>query len=282
MADYRLKGHEKFTLREGWLNKGLLGVNKDSRIFSGVEGADKLGVGANMVKSIRYWMQVFNLIEENKKLGTLLTPLGKIILENDPYFEEKFTLWLMHSNISQNASRATTWYLFFNRCEASEFSKDDLREVLKKELIKYIESDKVSESSIKDDIDVLLNMYSKENINDDPEDKKNSPLSILGLIKKDGDVYIKQQPELRKFDEWVVLYELSSMFENEQSLSIDVVADKLEKIYSLSKVTVNMFLDKLENEDYIDINRTAGLDVIYQKNIGNQITVVEEYYKQHK
>ena len=29
----RLQGHEKFALREGWINKGLMLIPKDSSIF---------------------------------------------------------------------------------------------------------------------------------------------------------------------------------------------------------------------------------------------------------
>ena len=51
---YRFKGHESFILREGWLNKGLFEIEKDAKVFSENYGADELGVGPNMAKSIRY------------------------------------------------------------------------------------------------------------------------------------------------------------------------------------------------------------------------------------
>lgn len=38
------------------------------KVFSGNDGPDSLGVGNNMVKSIRYWMQAFDLIEESQKM----------------------------------------------------------------------------------------------------------------------------------------------------------------------------------------------------------------------
>ena len=52
---YRFKGHESFILREGWLNKGLFEIEKNAKVFSENYGADELGVGPNMAKSIRYW-----------------------------------------------------------------------------------------------------------------------------------------------------------------------------------------------------------------------------------
>ena len=48
MAAIRLKGHEKFHLREGWIAKGLYGVSANPRVFSGSDGTDQLGVGTNI------------------------------------------------------------------------------------------------------------------------------------------------------------------------------------------------------------------------------------------
>lgn len=44
----KLKGHETFALREGWLNKGLAKVDANPKVFSENYGADALGVGSNI------------------------------------------------------------------------------------------------------------------------------------------------------------------------------------------------------------------------------------------
>lgn len=90
MAAIRLKGHEKFHLREGWIAKGLYGVSANPRVFSGSDGTDQLGVGTNMVKSIKYWMLAMGLIKEGQKNGAELTDLGKMILKYDPFLEDAF------------------------------------------------------------------------------------------------------------------------------------------------------------------------------------------------
>lgn len=280
---YRVSGHEKFPLREGWITKALLNVPNDNRLFSGVEGADKLGVGANMVKAIRYYMQVFNLVEESSAKGTILTPIGRTILREDVYLEDIFTLWVLHSNLAKNKETAAVWHVFFMECRVDEFKEIEMIDLLKRELFKLLETDATREGVIKDSIDVLLNMYSKNKEVNDPEDKNNSPLSTLGLIKKDKDTYFNQQPDLRKVSEWVILYEISTMFQHgEVTKSIDEIADEIGNIYNLSKVTVNGYLDKLENMNYIKVNRTAGLDVVYPINLKNPIEIIDEYYIQHK
>lgn len=278
MAAIRLKGHEKFHLREGWIAKGLYGVSANPRVFSGSDGTDQLGVGTNMVKSIKYWMLAMGLIKEGQKNGAELTDLGKMILKYDPFLEDDLSLWLLHSYISKNNFRSTVWYLFFNKCQAEEFTKEELYTVLRKELISYAETDLFPESSLKDDIDVLLNMYSKDTKNDDPEDKNKCPLASLKLIKKEGDVYYRQQPDMRHFRDEIILYELGNIFEEESSIGIDYVAELAANIYHLSRVAINTILDRLDNAGYITVNRTAGLDEIYPNKKISVKKIIEDYY----
>lgn len=278
MAAIRLKGHEKFHLREGWIAKGLYGVSANPRVFSGSDGTDQLGVGTNMVKSIKYWMLAMGLIKEGQKNGAELTDLGKMILKYDPFLEDDLSLWLLHSYIAKNNFRSTMWYLFFNKCQAEEFTKEELYTVLRKELISYAETDSFPESSLKDDIDVLLNMYSKDTKNDDPEDKNKCPLASLKLIKKEGDVYYRQQPDMRHFRDEIILYELGNIFEEESSIGIDYVAELAANIYHLSRVAINTILDRLDNAGYITVNRTAGLDEIYPNKKISVKKIIEDYY----
>ena len=61
----RLKGHETFILREGWLAKGLKAVSDNPKVFSEYAGADALGVGTNMAKAIRYWLRAGGVTAES-------------------------------------------------------------------------------------------------------------------------------------------------------------------------------------------------------------------------
>lgn len=280
MTEYKIKGHEKFPLRDGWLTKGMQAVREPSRIFTSDEGPDVLGVGTNMVKSIRYWMQAFGLITENVKTGSELSELGQLVLKYDEFIEDPFTVWILQSNISQNSKRATTWYLYFNACEAEEFHKDEVFEILKKELISFIGTDTFPDSSLKDDIDVLLNMYSKTNDFDDPEDKNRSPLASLGLLRKDKDLYIRKQPDLRMFSPYIILYEISGLIGTDVSISIDTISKHAKNLFQINRVSLNNYLDYLENAGFIKVDRTAGLDVIYPVGaMKSQKEIIEDYYQ---
>lgn len=281
----RLQGHEKFALREGWLNKGLIMVQNNPTIFQGKEGPDLLGIGSNMVKSLRYWLKAFGLIEESSNKGAVLTDMGKLILENDPYFEDIFTIWLLHSYIAKNVTDATSWYMFFNRVDTEDLEKDEIEAILIREIRKYAIGVTFSEKSVRNDIDVLLNMYSKTKEKVDPEDKNNSPLSQLGLVKNTNGRYSKTRPDRRKVSEWNILYELSLVLQERDSISIeDVISGEngLAKIYHFTAVAANEYLDKLDAYGFIRVNRTAGLDVIYKAKDFSVKSVVEEYYKKQR
>lgn len=263
-VEYRLKGHEKFPLREGWIGKGLESLCKDPRLFSGKKAADELGVGSNMVKAIRYWLRVFGLITDHR--GIALTELGKVILERDPDLEQMFTLWLLHMQIADCAQQATTWYLFFHHNRMSTFQKEDLFEVLKKELLAYAQIDSFTEGSLKDDIDVLLGMYGRSQKDDDPEDKVLSPFSRLGLLRKGEQGFEKQIPRLRDMDERLLLLKLYRLFEKqngEGSVNMETITRWAEEVFYLPKLYVHQMLEKLEHRGLIALNRTAGLDTIY-------------------
>ena len=96
----KFRAHDTFFIRKGWLNKGLRNVNINPGVFMGAIGnpMDVLGIGANMVKALRYWLQAVKLTTEpaaGRKEQTL-TEFGNVIFSNDPYIEEIGTLWLLH------------------------------------------------------------------------------------------------------------------------------------------------------------------------------------------
>ena len=275
----RLQGHEKFTLREGWINKALMILPTNPDVFTRKDATDLFGIGSNMVKSLRYWMRAFELTNAS---GTELTELGNLIAEYDPYLEEDFTLWIMHSHIAKNLDDATSWYMFFNRCDADDLDKSDIQSILLREVKKYAAGTAFSEKSLGNDIDVLLNMYSKSNEKSDPEDKNVSPFVKLALIKKIEGRYVKSRPNKKTFSEIIVLYELAQKMIQQDGISIeDVVSGEkgLTKIYNISSVMANDYFDKLDASGYIQVNRTAGLDMIYPAKKLDPMKILEEYYK---
>lgn len=278
----RLQGHEKFALREGWINKGLQTVPNYPDAFVRKDAPDIFGIGSNMVKSLRYWMKVFGLTEEKASVGVRLSRFGEIISTYDPYLEKIFTVWILHSFIAKNIEEATTWYMFFNRCDITEFEKNQVENILLREITKYVNGQTFSEKSLSNDVDVLLNMYSKKKDYFDPEDKNVSPFTQLGLVKCLDGKYIKNHPDRKIFSEYIVLYELAEMIVDRESISIDdaIYSEKgLAKIYNLTGVMANEILDKLDAAGFIRVDRTAGLDMIYPVKKLKAEEIIENYYR---
>lgn len=278
----KLQGHEKFALREGWINKGLMIIPKNPDVFLQQDAPDVFGIGNNMVKSLRYWMRALGLTIEGGTSGVKLSPMGELVAKYDPYIENPFTLWLMHSYIAKNKGDATSWYMYFNYCDANDLEKHQIYTILLRKITQYAGEQKFSEKSLNSDIDVLLNMYSKNKIKSDPEDKNISPFSQLALIKNTDGKYTKNHPDRRIFSEFVVLYELENMLDGREGLSIDEAVNGengLAKIYNLTSVMANEYFDRLDAAGYIRVVRTAGLDMIYPVKMSGALKVAEEYYK---
>lgn len=279
---FKLQGHEKFLLREGWINKALMIIPKNPDIFLRKDATDMFGIGSNMVKSLRYWMKAFGLTVENRSSGAELTDIGKIIAYYDPYLESPFTLWIMHSYIAKNKEEATTWYMFFNHCDADDLEKGEIESILLREIKKYAAGQSFSEKSLSNDVDVLLNMYSRNKEKSDPEEKNISPFSQLELIKNMDGRFVKNHPNKKIFSEMIVLYELTLMIGDSEGISIEDAIygeNGLANIYNLTSVMANDYFDRLDAAGYIRVNRTAGLDMIYLINRIAALKVLEEYYK---
>ena len=285
---YKLKGHESFIIREGWLTKGITVAEKDSKVFSVNSGADALGVGTNMAKSIRYWLRAAKLTTENTIKGVQLTDIGRCIYENDIYFEDTFSLWITHINIASNFELATSWNLFFNHMIlTSAFSRDEMVNIMRSLIIEHTGEQEPSERSIRDDCSAILSMYSRSDVNDDPEEKKNSPFEELGMLENTGNKYTKKRPMVDKIDPLVILYVIIKRLNDEKSLHIDSLIEDENmpgKILNINRIIINDFLDILQNKGYIIVNRTAGLDIIYPEKCRDMTRedIVKEYFKRSK
>src|SRR5438105_15368193 len=111
--------HETFYVREGWLFKGMAAIKKAEEaghpptIFLDPDAPERLGIGQNMVKALRFWMQATGLTEEqleDRQRTQHLTIFGSRVWDYDRYLEDDATLWLMHYHLVCNEAFATTWY----------------------------------------------------------------------------------------------------------------------------------------------------------------------------
>src|SRR6185369_8757549 len=126
--EMRFGGHETFTIRDGWMHKGLSLLKQEPEKLVDEFAADWLGVGSNMAKSIRHWLIATGLakFEPGKRAkSTLLksTELGDLIYANDSYFTELGTWWVLHANLVNHKEHAASWDWFFNCFNQPKFEK---------------------------------------------------------------------------------------------------------------------------------------------------------------
>lgn len=82
---YVFSGHESFSCKQLWLKKGYDFLVHGNN-FNAPDAVIELGVGKNMVSSIRYWLRAFMLTSNDQ-----LTPIADYIFNDengvDPYVE---------------------------------------------------------------------------------------------------------------------------------------------------------------------------------------------------
>ncbi len=159
--------HETFILRYSWLTKGFQAIQTNPLVFVDDNATVELGVGKNMVLSIKYWLQATKLIKPKEGGGYESTNLGeKLFGKNgyDEYLEDEGTIWLIHWLLASNPDLATGWFWFFNNFHKQEFSSEEVASSLVDFAAQNITT-KVSKATLRNDAKVILRMYGRSKNN---------------------------------------------------------------------------------------------------------------------
>lgn len=187
----RFSGHETFPIRQGWLHKGLkLLLDEPERLLQD-DVADWLGVGRNMGKSIRFWLEITGLSQpaeqqSRRVLSLEASELGRKIFTYDPYFAEPGTWWALHLEVVDSMERATTWAWFFDHFARARFTKVEVLDALRRYLELHSQMrTPPSARTLDRDVSCLLSSYARPIPQDptDPEEGTDCPLRDLGLMR---------------------------------------------------------------------------------------------------
>jgi hypothetical protein len=195
-TQYFFSGHETFPFRYPWLKKGFDAVREDGDVFLRDDAITTLGVGKNMVRSIRHWCLTAGVVEENPDVrGGALRPsdFGTLLFADDgldPYLEDPATLWLLHWQMASSRFRAATWFWTLSHFHEPEFT----REALASAVFAWTQTlggKPAAYSSVKRDVDCFLRTYvaSRAPRSGVVEHTLDCPLVELGLITQAGDLY---------------------------------------------------------------------------------------------
>lgn len=288
----KFRAHDTFFIRKGWLSKGMRCVEKKPDVFIAHDEnpMDVLGIGANMVKALRYWLQAVGLTEEPNrgKRTQSFTDLGQLIYEHDTYIEELGTLYLLQYRLATQKEEATAWYFFFNEFSISEFSREDFVEALQKYIKMQDTETDYAIRSLNDDFQCIVNTYlPRYKSNPDkvsPENNIDCPFGELGLIdilNKKKKTYKKSIPAIETLNPYVLLAVIMDNANGRKEISLNELLTSpknIGRVFNLDSITMLDALYRIEKIGLIKINRTAGLDVIVLQTEMSFLECVEAFY----
>lgn len=239
-----------------------------------------MGVGKNMVSSIRYWLRAFGLINQS---GELL-PLADFIFDTetgrDPFVEDVQTLWLLHWNLIYSNYASLYRYVFLNfHKERKMFNKENIFKFLRrKNDEKPFGGGVWNDNTISKDIAMLLRMYVSPN--GSQNDDYCATLIDLNLIRRVGkDSYEFNYPAKAKISPLTFLYAVNKISNGSQVVEFDKLLE-LALIFCLSQGELYDIFSRLtEINPNISFVNSAGEQLFAVKQDFNGFDILDMYYK---
>lgn len=217
--------NETFSLRYNWIYKGLSALKENEDIFTSPDALNTLGVGKNMMGSMRYWLSAYQLTDQNNP--SELTSFACYLLDpekgKDPFLEDVNSLWLLHWKLCTNPALATMYFWFFNHFTQTTFSKLQVFN----ELTIWLENNStksVSPKTLERDVNLLLKSYLGANVEDQAvEEQLENPFHELNLISKNSDgiynCFVRDRDSMDCRLLGFFIADIQSFFSNEDLLS---------------------------------------------------------------
>jgi hypothetical protein len=280
VLQHSFSGHETFPFRYPWLKKGFDAVRADGGVFLRDDAITTLGVGKNMVRSIRHWCLAAGVVEEDGEGGLRPTGLGTLLLADDgldPYLEDPATLWLLHWQIASSRGRAATWIWAFSHFHEPEFTREALASAVFR-WTQTLPGKPVAEGSVKRDVEVFLRTYvpSRHSRGDIAEDSLDCPLVELGLIVQpaDGQLYRFRRGAQRSLPDGLLLFAVLRFWESispdAKTLAMHDLARQPGSPGRLFKIDESSLTERLEgierqSKGALSYGETAGIRQLYRR-----------------
>lgn len=279
---YSFSGHESFPCKSLWLKKGYDFVIAGND-FNSPEAVIGLGVGKNMVASIRFWLKAFGITENDE-----ITPLGHYLFDEnkgkDKYLEDIATLWLLHFNLVFS-EEATLYKMFFCglQRERTHFEREQVLTYVKLRMVEAGKMTLFNENTVKKDIGVLLQNYTLPRKPQSNEDFS-SLLIDLDLIRQnaEGRGYYFNIDGKRKITKEIFLYGLLKMKEQDgdNTISFDTIQERIGLLFCMQDFETIDMLKVLANDykGYLAYSDVAGIRQIQFIKDLDVKQVLDDYY----
>ncbi len=282
---YTFSGHETFPCRNLWLKKGY-DFAANGGEFNAPDAVVTLGVGKNMVSSIRFWLKAFGMTKEDKP-----TEMARMLFDEggwDPYCEDELTLWLLHYQLvtTVEASLYKMVFLGYQR-RNREFDKDQLQHYV--EVACKKDGYDVNRGTLSKDINILLQNYLYPENLTDPEKCSNLliGLRLLQYLRKDErindktvEIYGFADVKPENIPEEAILYALFDHRKHGRILSNDILTD-IALSFCMSMNNLAKVISQLAARypDIITYTDNSGIRNVHFVEKADIVSVLENYYK---
>ena len=279
---YTFSGHESFPCKSLWLKKGydfVIGGND----FNSPQAVIGLGVGKNMVASIRFWLKAF-VITENDNVTWLGDYLFNEKNGKDKYLEDIATLWLLHFNLVFS-EEATLYKMFFCgvQRERTHFEREQVLTYVKLRMVEAGKMTLFNANTVKKDIGVLLQNYSLPRKPQSNEDFS-SLLIDLDLIRQSSESkgYYFNIDGKRKVTKEIFLYGLLKLkeLEGDNTIAFDTIQERVGLVFCMQDYETIEMLKQLAGEysRYFIYSDVAGIKQIQFTEDLDIAQVLDNYY----
>jgi len=283
MARPIFSGHESFACKSHWLKRGYDFVRGENN-FNDDDAVVRLGVGKNMVASIKFWLKAIGLLKD-AGLVALANHLFDDDNGKDPYLEDIGTLWLLHFLLIQTdyATIYKTTFVDYHR-QRNIIEKSKLQNY-----IKHICFDETgyknlyNDNTVKRDIGVMLHNYCAKNGGNVNIEDSNSLFAPLNLIcETEKNTYRFNYDTRSDVPSLIFLYALLIKFEGRNSISFEDITE-LALIFCLTNNDlldiINYLCDLYPSE--IVFSDVAGIKELQFRATLNSIDVLDRYYEEN-
>jgi hypothetical protein len=282
--------HQTFYLRTYWLRKAIQQIdNNSNRVFFEKNVSELIGLGNNMVNSLKHWITAADICETSKretdnKIVHIKTPFGELFNKFDPFIEINDTASIIHYHLVDEKEPCTTWYWFFNEYDKKVFEKSEILT----DLVNWINKEyaiKPSLDTLDRDIDCLIKQYYSKSKSIDPEEVIQSPLTVLNLIEeKNGNLY-KKSPNYEEIGLTALMYVLLKY--NQYEISINEIENsKLlwGKVFNMQRSEIVRAIEQLASSTIypLEFDRTNRLDLVRVKPLDPIGFLREEYIRKER
>lgn len=291
MNKLSFSGHESFICKQFWLKKIFDFANEKSR-FSDETSVVNLGVGKNMVVSLRFWGKAFGILDDSDSPSEMAEYLfGK--KGKDIYLEDHGTIWLLHYHLVKS-NKASIYNLVFNefRKERIDFTRHQLLGFIIRKC-KELNSNTDNENTFLKDINVFLRTYVKPQKDDkvEVEDDFAGALIDLDLVK-----HYKQRNAEGKMTDWykiegedradlpyqIILYTILDTLKGQKSISFRELQAGQNSPGTIFALNTEGLYNKLSNitEHYKEViyTETAGNQLLQFKSELKPQDILNDYY----